>query len=259
MQFAAMQGILRRRGPELLRTAQALGFAGVELDIGRDGLGDPVFQEDNRQALLAAQRDTGMAIPSICLGVLNDYGYKQADPAIRRQTTALIHRAMELAADVGAKVLLIPFFGRSELETADDLARAAAGLAEVAPAAERAGLALAVESFLAVDQVRRLLDATGSPAVRVYYDVANTSYKGYDPAAELRALRDVVAQVHFKDGRESHSEAMLGQGRVNFPAVVDALRAIGYQGWIVLESAAPHDPLADAKANLAFAQRLFAR
>lgn len=257
MKFGAMQSILRRRGPELIRTAAELGFEGVQLDLRADYADDPLLTVSGRQALKSVLSETGLAVSSVCLGVLNQWGFKMADPEVRTRTTDLILRAMELAAAVDAKALLIPFFGNSDL-VGDALGqkRAAAGLAELAPQAERLGLALAIESFLNAADVSALCRAVGSPAAKVYYDVSNTTYMGYDPAAELVALAPLIAEIHFKDGKGDHSNAMLGQGDVNYPAVVASIRKIGYDGWIVLESAAPHDPIADARTNLEFAKRV---
>lgn len=49
---------------------------------------------------------------------------------------------------------------------------------------------------------------------------------------------------------------MLGEGEVDFAACVNALEGIGYEGWIVLETASPGDPLEDAATNRAFAADL---
>jgi sugar phosphate isomerase/epimerase len=83
---------------------------------------------------------------------------------------------------------------------------------------------------------------------------------GWNSPDEIRAYGEagVLTQIHFKDGKGDHSNAMLGEGHVDFPACVAAMREVGYGGWVVLETAAPHDLVADAKANLEFAQSLFA-
>jgi len=253
MRFGAMQGILRRSGRDLVEAAAALGFDGIELDLGR-GLEDAVLAPGGAAALRAAADAAGLAVPSLCLGGLNGYGFKDAEPEVRARTSELIRRSLEAAGTLGARVLLIPFFGHSELHTAEDRARVARGLAEVAPEAERAGVALGLENTLSAAQDLELLEAIGSPAARIYFDVSNAMWWGHDSPTDLRRLGAAVVQVHFKDGRGDHSNAMLGQGHVDYPAVARALRDIGYDDWIVLESAAPHDPLQDAAANLAFAR-----
>ncbi len=254
MRFGAMQGILRRSGRALIEAAAAIGFEGVELDLGP---GDPVLSPAGRADLRQAARDAGLAIPSLCLGALNGFGFKSADPDVRLRAATLIGDAIDTAADLGARVILIPFFGDSELHTAEDRERVVRGMAAVAPRAEQAGVRLGMENTLGAGQDLQMLAAIGSPAVGVYFDVSNAMWWHHDSPEEIRRLGAAIVQIHFKDGRGGHSNAMLGEGHVDFPACVAAMRAIGYEGWVVLESAAPRDPVADARANLTFARSLF--
>ena len=254
MRFGAMQGILRRSGPALVEAAAAVGFDGVELDIGP---GDPVLTPAGREAVRGAAARAGIAIPSLCLGVLNGFGFKSPEPEVRQRAADLIRAAVGAAAELGARVILIPFFGASELHIAPDRDRVVQGLREVAPDAERAGVRRGMENTLSAAEDLEMLAAVGSPAVGVYFDVSNAMWWHHNSPDEIRRLGPAIVQIHFKDGSGGHSNAMLGQGHVDFPACVAAMRDIGYDGWVVLESAAPHDPLADARTNLAFARGLF--
>ena len=92
----------------------------------------------------------------------------------------------------------------------------------------------------------------GSPAVRVYYDVGNSTDKGRDVAEEIRSLGSLICQFHAKDGR-----FMLGQGRIDFRAVREAMDQIDYRGWIQIEAAAPHDLLADYTADRKYLKGIF--
>lgn len=257
MRFGAMQGILRRDGRALFEAAAAVGFAGVELDVSR-AEEDPLFTAAGLAEVRAAAHETGLEVPSLCLGCLNRFGFKSAEAAVRARTAALVRRAIALCGELGARVILVPFFADSELFTAEELQRAADGLRQVAVEAERAGVTLAVENTLGAEANLELLARAASPAVKVYFDVSNAAWWGHDGPTDIRRLGAAIAQIHFKDGRGDHSNAMLGQGHVDFPAVARAMRDIGYDGWVVLESAAPRDPLEDARTNLAFSRALLA-
>lgn len=79
----------------------------------------------------------------------------------------------------------------------------------------------------------RILDAVGSPAVRVYYDVANSEKMGYDIYKEIRQLgRERICEIHCKE-----NDSLLGKGRVDFVKVREAVDDIGWSGWLVLEGA----------------------
>jgi sugar phosphate isomerase/epimerase len=88
--------------------------------------------------------------------------------------------------------------------------------------------------------------------VKVYYDTGNQTNAGYDVAAELRQLGDKIGMMHAKDT----DRQMLGDGRVDFNAVSAAMRDIGYDGYIVLETPTGDDPRAANVQNLAFIKKL---
>ena len=58
--------------------------------------------------------------------------------------------------------------------------------------------------------------------------------------------------IHAKDT----DRQMLGDGRVDFDSVDAAIREIGYDGWIVLETPTGDDPMAANAQNLAFIRKL---
>ena len=69
----------------------------------------------------------------------------------------------------------------------------------------------------------------------MYYDVANSTQMGYDIVAEIRQLgRQRICEFHAKE-----NGFLLGQGKIDFPAVRKAMDDIGYSGWIQIEGAMP--------------------
>jgi inosose dehydratase len=99
-------------------------------------------------------------------------------------------------------------------------------------------------------EVRRVLDGS---SVSLCLDTGHLLIGGTDPAELTRQAPERIAHVHFKDvdaakarqvqsGRLTYTEAVgqnmyrpLGTGDVDVPAIVEALRARGYDGWYVLE------------------------
>ncbi len=56
----------------------------------------------------------------------------------------------------------------------------------------------------------------------------------------------------MKDGKAAH----LGEGTVPWPRVMEALAAIRYDGWLVLETESAGDPEGSAARNLATLKKL---
>nr|NIV37243.1 xylose isomerase [Anaerolineae bacterium] len=68
---------------------------------------------------------------------------------------------------------------------------------------------------------------------------------------------DRIAHTHFKDfdpdapgwGGRRGRMTLLGQGKVNFPSLVEILQEHNFNGWIVIEFDSRSDPRETAAAN----------
>jgi len=161
--------------------------------------------------------------------------------------------AIEVARAIGAKVILVAQFFKGELkgdQTGVD--RTVEVLQEIAPRAERAGVILGLENYLSAEENLDLVRRIGSSAVQVYYDVGNSTDKGYDIYREIRLLKGQLCELHFKD-----ADHLLGKGRIDFAKVRAAVDEIDFRGWIQIEAAAPNGLMKDYPANLAFLRSLF--
>jgi sugar phosphate isomerase/epimerase len=106
---------------------------------------------------------------------------------------------------------------------------------ELAPEAEKAGVILGFENLLKAADNLRALERVNSKAFQIYYDVGNaTNMVGVDAPAEIRTMgKAAICQLHFKD------KGHLGEGKVNYPAVFEALADINYSGYAILETSTP--------------------
>lgn len=102
-------------------------------------------------------------------------------------------------------------------------------------------------------EIHAALENTDSSLVGLCVDTGHVTYGGGDPVALINEMSARVWHVHFKDCEPAVAAAArrqewnyetavhnglfceLGQGSVPFPAVIAALQAIGYDGWIVVE------------------------
>lgn len=247
--------------PEGLETAKALGMDGLEIsstDEPKDILkiADPEF----RAAYKSAMERTGMAVASIALGLMNSYPL-----ASDARGPAWLEQTIAAAADLKAKVILIAFFGDGDLLQKKSLLGGGGELKEkeldvvverikaAAPKAAEAGVILGLENTLSAAQNLAILERVQSDAVRVYYDVGNSTGGGYDVPAEIRNLGDRICQIHFKDGGN-----FLGEGKVDMDAVGKAMRDIKYEGWVVLETAVKDkDRDASFRKNVQYTKSMF--
>jgi L-ribulose-5-phosphate 3-epimerase len=248
VKLGVMDGILgHATEPEAFHKAKELGFAGMQVTLGRPAkrsnslpLANPALQEK----LLAASADTGIPIVSTYLDVLHDDCLKNSDRAAK-----WVLDGIRITKALKAKVLMPVFFGKCELSTHGGSERVVSAFRDLAPAAYDDDIVIGMESLLTSKQTLFVLEQVDSPSLKVYYDVGNAvNMIGVDPAAEIRILgKQNLCELHFKD------KAYLGEGKVDFPSVYRALDDIGFEGYAVLETSAPSkDLLADLQRNVEF-------
>ena len=227
IQFGACDWTLERTGdPGALDLAKALGLEGVQVSIEVRNDTIPLLDPQFREAYAGAVKRTGVQIASLAIGQLNDIPYKSEPRA-----EWILEQGVDIAGAMGVKIILVPFFGKGDLRNDPAGIQAVIGkLRKLAPKAEKAGVILALESWLSAEDHVKILDAVGSPAVRIYYDVGNSQDAGYDIFREIRSLGGKICQFHAKDTKD-----LYGKGSMDFAAVRKAMEDIGYSGWFVLE------------------------
>ncbi|HSQ79057.1 MAG TPA: sugar phosphate isomerase/epimerase family protein [Candidatus Bathyarchaeia archaeon] len=212
--------------PAAFELAARLGLDGVQVSLVPKGESLALADPELRRTFLEAARKARIPIASFAIGDLNDVPLK-SDP----RAEAWLDKGIDIAAAMRVKIILVPFFGKGELRNDPaGIEAVVAALKRLAPKAEAKGVVLALESYLSAADHAKILDRVGSPAVKVYYDVANSQDAGYPILEEIRGLGDRIVEVHAKDTKD-----LYGKGSMDFPAVRRALEAIGYKGWFVLE------------------------
>jgi sugar phosphate isomerase/epimerase len=246
--IGAPEWSLGKSDPSCFDLAKEIGLDGVQVDLGslRDHmhLREPAVQ----QAYLSAARRNGLAVASLALSKLNDIPLK-SDP----RATIWLLDSIEAARALGVRVILVAGFYHGELKgDKAGVDMTVELLKEFAPRAEKAGVILGLENYLSAPENLDIIQRVGSPAVQVYYDVGNSTDKGYDIYQEIRLLKGQVCEFHAKD-----ANFMLGQGRIDFHKVRQAMDDIEYRGWIQIEAAAPHALVEDYRADLQFLKGIF--
>ena len=131
------------------------------------------------------------------------------------------------------------------LPAVDDPGRSAMldTLAEAGRLAAEKGITLAFETGQeTADLLRRTLDDLKAPNLKVNFDPANMLlYDMGDPIRAVEILGPDIRSVHVKDARRPTvpgrwgEEVPLGEGEVDIPRFVRALRSVGYTGPLIVE------------------------
>ena len=233
--------------------AKELGFEGVQVSYQPEGE-DSLADKANRPKFLGASKESGVSITSFCIGTLN------SNPlATTPQAVSWVEDCIDAMVEMNVEQVLIPFFGKADLtQNTDHFPIVVEKFKHLSQLAERNGKILSIESTLSAEDHIRMIEAVGSNALKVYYDVCNGVLykKNYDIFHEMELLgkHNLISQIHFKENRRR-----LGEGDINFIKVCEALEKIDYDGWVVVESSAPEDWKEAQSANAQFVKKLLGR
>jgi sugar phosphate isomerase/epimerase len=131
-------------------------------------------------------------------------------------------------------------------------------LKPVADHAEKEGVLLLVEPepdllIETADQFLEFMQHIDSPAIGLNFDVGHMYCVGDDPAPTIHRLAKYIRHMHLEDiaATRVHHHLVPGEGAIDFAAVFEAIRAIGYNGWVTIELY-PYVDDPDPAARLAF-------
>ena len=240
---------------DVFALASKVGFAGIELNLEEVDPAAPERPEtmarigvDASDAAIAelrrqAQR-AGLELPSLSSGLFWRYPPTSDDAAIREKALVIGERALHLAKLLGANtVLVVPGAVTADVSYAAAYDRARGFLRELAPAAERSGVAIGVENvwnkfLLSPLEFARFLDEVGSAAVGAYLDLGNVLIFGF-PHHWVEILGARIRKIHVKDFRTDVGNrlgfAHLLHGDLDWSRALAALRQIGYDDYVTTE------------------------
>ena len=237
---------------EAVALAAKLGFDGVQVSLGRQPVSDKLPLDDPaiQAQYLAAAKQQGIALSGTCLDILHVDHLKD-----NKRAQKWVADSIPITANLKAEVVLLPFFGKASLANHAEMDYVGGILKEIAPAAEKAGVTLGLEDTISAEDNVRIMERAGSPAVKVYYDVGNSTNNGFEVVKEIGWLgAQRICQMHLKDNPH-----YLGEGSIDFPVVIKAITDIGFDGFANLETDCPSKSVeADMTRNLKFIRALLA-
>ncbi len=250
----------------------AIGYEGIELlaDVPHAwpaGLID-VQKETIRRSL--AERNLAIAnVNAFMMRAVGDLrqpywhpSWLEPDEWYRRVRVEHTKRAIRLAAELGAPSISTEPGGPlpDGMSYRQGLELFARELHPVLELAEECDLYLLIEPEPGLlierpDQYFDLLELVSSPKLGVNADIGHIYCVGMEPADAVSALAGHVRHVHLEDIAASrvHQHLVPGEGALEFEPVIDALRAVGYAGWITIELY-PYAEAPDDAARRAFAR-----
>lgn len=219
----------------------AAGYEGVELCLGGESPLQLSNTEEEIPRIRALSQQYGLPVVSLvhcqCSASLLAGGEEQKRNI--EQTCA----GLETARKLGVETTLYTLGQLSpDLYYDEAYENAVKGLQMLGRAAESIGVSLAVEfvwnGFLFSPlEMKRLLEEVGSRAIGFYFDPGNMAVFQY-PHHWVRILGPYIKMVHMKDWKGNATDGCwpaLLEGNIDFARVMEELRAVEYDGYLISE------------------------
>lgn len=251
-----------------------LGYQGIGLTIDH-GLCSPRDRDWRRQADLLRAAMTDRQLRSVIetgARFLLDPRTKHEPTLVsastdrRDQRVQFLCHAIDVAVELGSDA--VSFWSgivRDQCSEEQAFARLVNGLQPVVEYAALHNVVLAFEPEpgMFIDTMARyeqLLERLNAPQFRLTLDIGHLHCQGETPLAHyIQQWGERLANVHLEDMRTGvHEHLPFGEGEIDFPPVIAALRAVHYQNGVYVElSRHSHDGPAAAQRAIDFLRPLW--
>ncbi|HCS35365.1 MAG TPA: xylulose 5-phosphate 3-epimerase [Sphaerochaeta sp.] len=235
---------------ERLAMAKKLGFDFVEMSIDEtdERLARLTWSKERRLQFVRDVLESGVSVPSICLSGHRRYPLGSKDPKVRATAMQIMEQALQLALDLGIRVIQIAgydeYYTPSDSET-DRLFREQFALCEKMAKKYQVMLSFEIMDtpyLSTIDRFMELKREFRSCWTSVYPDVGNLSAWGNDISQQLWLGFDWITAIHLKDTiavtattEGVFKEVPFGTGCVDFHLVFSVLRELDYRGPLLIE------------------------
>lgn len=231
--------------------AKDAGFEGVEVALDEEGELSLTTSEKNVLAIADTAKNSGIELYSVACGLYWSYWLNADCERERSKAKDIVKRQLDVAKLLGCDtILVIPGTVNADFADPNKVVdyettynRSLEAMCELKSYAEKAGVSIGLENvwnkfLLSPLEMRDFIDKVDSDFVGSYFDVGNALANGY-PEQWVRTLGKRIKKVHFKDYRKAagglHGFVDLLAGDVDYPAVMAALKEVGYDGWVSAE------------------------
>lgn len=230
-----------RVGPEheaLLADIRATGFDGVEV---------PVFEGGTLDYSRLGTALDGLGLARTAVSAMGDPALDLISPdaGVRRAGVDRMRWVLDCSAALGADRVSGPlhsvlgqFSGQGP--TADELARAVESQQQIGEHAARVGVTVGLEALNrfecyllnTMDDLAAFVRRVGHPNIRAMYDTFHANIEEADPIGALTRNKAQVAHIHISE----NDRGVPGRGNIPWAETYAAIRDIGYDGWLTIES-----------------------
>jgi L-ribulose-5-phosphate 3-epimerase len=241
---------------EKFKMLKEIGFEGIDMDR-------PANHDEVRKAM----DESGLIVHGVVDYVHWNKSLSDPDPAVRTEGVEGLKTALrDCKVYGGTTVLLVPAVVNKKVSYADAYERSQAEIKKALPLAEELDIKILFENvwnnfLLSPLELARYIDEFNSPLVGSYFDVGNMIRYGW-PEHWIKILGKRIGKLDIKEysrkiandegvGKGFRAEIGDGEDGCDWPAVLAALKEIGFSGWATAEvRGGDRDRLADVSQRM---------
>lgn len=256
-----------------IRLAGEMGFDGIQIYATTGEFSPAVLTSARKAEIRALLQENRLTISALC-GDMGGYGFQIAgDNPERIEKT---ERIIDLAAEFGVPVVTTHIGVIPADKAHPRYAVMLDAMRRCGAYAAARGVTLAIETGPEKASVLRAFIEDTDGGVGVNLDPANfVMVTGQDPVEAVELLGGYIVHTHAKDGvmlrqtdpqiiydcfarggiealnvADYFLETPLGEGHVDFPRYIEALRRVGYDGYLTIERETGDRPAEDIRKAL---------
>lgn len=227
-----------REHEALLRDIRETGFDGVEI---------PVFEGTSDDFADLGRLLDDLGLERTAVSANGDPAMNLISPDATQRTAGVdyLRWAIDCTVALGADRLSGPlhstlghFSGQGPSK--DELAWSVASQRAIGDHARDRGVTVCLEALNrfecyllnTMDDLSAHIDEIGHPNIRAMYDTFHANIEELDPCLALTRNARNVAHIHISE----NDRGVPGRGNIDWDATFDAIRQIGYDDWLTIES-----------------------
>ena len=280
MKVGVITNCFHKTHKEGIEIAGSLGLSGVQIYATKGDFSPATLSGEQKAEYKSLLASKGMVISALCAD-MGGFGFERAEDNPERIEKT--KRIIDLAVEFGAKAVTTHIGVIPEDKSDPTYKVMLDALTDIGLYAKSVGVTMAIETGpeKATTLLAFLEDTKGGVGVNL--DPANfTMVTNQDAVEAVYILRDYIVHTHLKDGIlldpnqkpadvyhafavggvdalnacKGYKEVPLGEGQVDFPRYIAALKEIGYDGFLTIERECGDDPAADITRAASFIKPL---
>ncbi len=273
MKFAFSSNAFRKYSLlETIKILADLGYEGIEIMADTPHAFPPDLTNLDIDSIRGALERYNLAVSNINAFMLHAIGdtwrpsWIERDLSQRRKRINHTGNCIDLAAKLGVSTISTepggPLLENMTYDEGNTIFRQ--GLLEIKEQARKTGVRVLIEPEpdLLIENSSQFVEFFKGLDADIFglnFDIGHFFCVNEDPAELVAELQDYIYHFHFEDiaASRKHHHLMPGEGAIDLPGVLKAIKGINYQGFVTVELYPYEDrPVDAARKALAYIQRL---